>query len=237
VAFGTPLQPGRAAGLTERGFGVTARAEHSGKAVGHGASRLARGAWRRRSAARRLRNVRSFGAQRAGLSRPARYEGGALPSGRLGQRAGFALPGRYRGAGQPGRGGAQPSGRHELRAGEPARRFRARGRATPRRGRTRPAGRQDQSPRQLFLPCDRRRQPPQPARLRPAIDVAGFRLSDGTTVSVEHDWSESGPKRQFLRHLARRACSYFSVVLTPDSNAEHHDHIHLDIGPDRLCSV
>jgi len=70
-----------------------------------------------------------------------------------------------------------------------------------------------------------------------AIDVAGFRLSDGTTVSVEHDWSESGPKRQFLRHLARRACSYFSVVLTPDSNAEHHDHIHLDIGPDRLCSV
>ncbi len=70
-----------------------------------------------------------------------------------------------------------------------------------------------------------------------AIDVAGFRLSDGTTVSVEHDWSESGPKRLFLRHLARRACSYFSVVLTPDSNAEHHDHIHLDIGPDRLCSA
>ena len=27
------------------------------------------------------------------------------------------------------------------------------------------------------------------------------------------------------------------VVLTPDSNAEHYDHIHLDIGPDRLCSV
>ena len=70
-----------------------------------------------------------------------------------------------------------------------------------------------------------------------AIDVAGFRLSDGTTVSVQHDWSESGPKRLFLRHLARRACSYFSVVLTPDSNAEHYDHIHLDIGPDRLCSV
>ena len=70
-----------------------------------------------------------------------------------------------------------------------------------------------------------------------AIDVAGFRLSDGTTVSVHHDWSERGPKRLFLRHLARRACSYFSVVLTPDSNAEHYDHIHLDIGPDRLCSV
>ena len=70
-----------------------------------------------------------------------------------------------------------------------------------------------------------------------AFDIAGFRLSDGTTVSVEHDWSEPGPKRLFLRHLARRACSYFSVVLTPDSNAEHYDHIHLDIGPERLCSV
>ena len=70
-----------------------------------------------------------------------------------------------------------------------------------------------------------------------AIDIAGFRLSDGTTVSVKHDWSELGSKRLFLRRLARRACSYFSVVLTPDSNADHHDHIHLDIGPDRLCSV
>jgi hypothetical protein len=70
-----------------------------------------------------------------------------------------------------------------------------------------------------------------------AIDIAGFRLSDGATVSVEHDWSEPGPKRLFLRRLARRACGYFSVVLTPDSNAEHYDHIHLDIGPDRLCSV
>src|SRR5439155_23706985 len=70
-----------------------------------------------------------------------------------------------------------------------------------------------------------------------AIDIAGFRLSDGTTVSVKHDWSEFGSKRLFLRRLARRACSYFSVVFTPDSNADHHDHIHLDIGPDRLCSV
>jgi hypothetical protein len=70
-----------------------------------------------------------------------------------------------------------------------------------------------------------------------AIDVAGFRLSDGTTVSVEHDWSQPGPKRLFLRHLARQACGYFSVVLTPDSDSDHHNHLHLDIGPDRLCSV
>lgn len=70
-----------------------------------------------------------------------------------------------------------------------------------------------------------------------AIDIAGFRLSDGTTVSVERDWAEPGPKRLFLRHLARRACGYFSVVLTPDSDADHYNHLHLDIGPERLCSV
>ena len=70
-----------------------------------------------------------------------------------------------------------------------------------------------------------------------AIDIAGFRLSDGTTVNVARDWNESGAKGQFLRHLAHRACRYFSVVLTPDSNAEHYDHLHLDIGPEHLCSA
>ena len=69
-----------------------------------------------------------------------------------------------------------------------------------------------------------------------AIDIAGFRLSDGTTVRLARDWNEPGAKGQFLRHLAQRACRYFSVVLTPDTNAEHYDHMHLDIGPERLCS-
>jgi hypothetical protein len=70
-----------------------------------------------------------------------------------------------------------------------------------------------------------------------AIDIAGFRLADGSTVNIAQDWAGSGNKRLFLRHLARRACEYFSVVLTPDSDADHRDHIHLDIGPDRRCSV
>lgn len=70
-----------------------------------------------------------------------------------------------------------------------------------------------------------------------AIDISGFRLSDGSIVSVEHDWSRPGPKRDFLTHLASAACGYFSVVLTPDSNTDHLNHMHFDIGPDRLCSV
>jgi hypothetical protein len=70
-----------------------------------------------------------------------------------------------------------------------------------------------------------------------AIDISGFRLSDGTSVSVERDWPKPGPKASFLHHLARAACGYFSVVLTPDSNADHFNHFHFDLGPDRLCSV
>ena len=70
-----------------------------------------------------------------------------------------------------------------------------------------------------------------------AIDISGFRLSDGTTVSVERDWSRPGPKGTFLHELAKSACGYFSVVLTPNSNADHFNHMHLDLGPYRLCSV
>jgi hypothetical protein len=70
-----------------------------------------------------------------------------------------------------------------------------------------------------------------------AIDISGFRLSDGTSVNVERDWSKSGPRSSFLHHVARAACGYFSVVLTPDSNADHFNHFHLDLGPYRLCSV
>ena len=70
-----------------------------------------------------------------------------------------------------------------------------------------------------------------------AIDISGFRLSDGTSVTVERDWARSGPKSDFLHHVARAACGYFSVVLTPNSNADHFNHFHLDLGPSRLCSV
>ena len=70
-----------------------------------------------------------------------------------------------------------------------------------------------------------------------ALDVAGFELVDGTAISVEQDWRRSGPKRDFLRDVARRACKRFSVVLTPNSNRAHHDHIHVDGGPYKLCSM
>jgi hypothetical protein len=70
-----------------------------------------------------------------------------------------------------------------------------------------------------------------------AIDISGFRLTDGTRINVERDWPASGSKGRFLHRVARGACEYFSVVLTPDSNADHHNHFHFDIGPGRVCGA
>ena len=70
-----------------------------------------------------------------------------------------------------------------------------------------------------------------------AIDVRGFLLANGETVSVEHDWDASGRKGAFLHALARRACDYFNAVLTPESDSHHWNHLHLDLGPYRLCQI
>jgi hypothetical protein len=68
-----------------------------------------------------------------------------------------------------------------------------------------------------------------------AMDVAGFELTDGTMVSVKQEWNQRGKKRDFLRAVASKACSYFNEVLDPDSDRDHLDHIHLDLGRYKLC--
>jgi hypothetical protein len=70
-----------------------------------------------------------------------------------------------------------------------------------------------------------------------AIDLAGFELADGTLITVERDWYGGDAKSSFLHTLARRACGRFSVVLTPDSDRDHRNHIHLDSGPWKLCGA
>ena len=70
-----------------------------------------------------------------------------------------------------------------------------------------------------------------------AIDIAGFLMKDGERVTVEHDWRAGGPRSEFLHAIAKRACDYFNVVLTPDSDKLHHNHFHLDIGRWRLCQA
>lgn len=62
-----------------------------------------------------------------------------------------------------------------------------------------------------------------------AVDIAGFVLADGTRVSVLRDWTARGPKAAFLRRIRDGACDSFSTVLSPDYNAAHADHLHLDM--------
>lgn len=61
-----------------------------------------------------------------------------------------------------------------------------------------------------------------------AFDILGFRLADGTTVSVLRDWRGEGAEAAFLRDVRDGACRLFATVLSPDYNAAHADHLHLD---------
>lgn len=63
-----------------------------------------------------------------------------------------------------------------------------------------------------------------------AIDIAGFVLSDGTRVSLLADWNGTDPdKALFLRRVRDGACRAFATTLSPDYNAAHRDHFHLDM--------
>lgn len=68
-----------------------------------------------------------------------------------------------------------------------------------------------------------------------AWDIAGFELADGRRIRVERDWRDFGAGAAFLRELRDGACRYFDGVLSPDYNAAHRDHLHLDRGPHRMC--
>jgi hypothetical protein len=64
-----------------------------------------------------------------------------------------------------------------------------------------------------------------------AIDIAGFTLADGTSISILRDWNGGGAKAAFLRDVRDGACRLFSTVLSPDYNAAHRNHLHLDQAP------
>lgn len=68
-----------------------------------------------------------------------------------------------------------------------------------------------------------------------AFDVAGFRLGNGQRIGVLADWSGGEPEAVFLREVRDGACRFFRGTLSPDYNAAHRDHFHLDRGPYRIC--
>lgn len=68
-----------------------------------------------------------------------------------------------------------------------------------------------------------------------AIDIQGFTLADGRTVTVAGGWRGSRADRGFLRDVRDGACDYFQAVLSPDYNRAHRDHLHFDLGRDDMC--
>jgi len=68
-----------------------------------------------------------------------------------------------------------------------------------------------------------------------ALDVAGFRLSDGRRITVAADWDDPGEEGRFLRAVRDGACRTYETVLGPEYNAAHRDHFHFDRGPYRIC--
>ncbi len=68
-----------------------------------------------------------------------------------------------------------------------------------------------------------------------AFDISGFRLRSGKLVTLKQQWQGSQSAAEFLREVRDGACDYFNVVLSPDYNADHHDHLHVDMGWYRTC--
>ena len=61
-----------------------------------------------------------------------------------------------------------------------------------------------------------------------AIDIAGFRLADGRRITVAGDWNGDNARARFLHAVRDGACRLFATTLSPDYNAAHRDHLHLD---------
>ncbi len=68
-----------------------------------------------------------------------------------------------------------------------------------------------------------------------AWDITGFELQDGRVISVLKHWASNNAKGHFLHDARNAACRVFRVVLSPDFNAAHKDHFHLDQGPSFSC--
>lgn len=61
-----------------------------------------------------------------------------------------------------------------------------------------------------------------------AIDIAGFVLANGKRITIARDWQGDDTGARFLHDVRDGACRLFATTLSPDYNAAHRDHLHLD---------
>jgi len=62
-----------------------------------------------------------------------------------------------------------------------------------------------------------------------ALDIAGFTLADGRTITVKNGWRGTPEEQGFLHDVQLYACETFTTVLAPGYNVYHYDHIHVDL--------
>ncbi len=62
-----------------------------------------------------------------------------------------------------------------------------------------------------------------------AIDIGGFTLESGRKVTVLGGYYGARDEQKFLHAVRKAACDDFMTVLGPGSDANHRDHIHLDL--------
>ncbi len=65
-----------------------------------------------------------------------------------------------------------------------------------------------------------------------AIDISGFTLASGETVTVLRGW-QNRKTRKKLKKIWRAACGPFGTVLGPEADRYHKDHFHLDVARHR----
>jgi hypothetical protein len=68
-----------------------------------------------------------------------------------------------------------------------------------------------------------------------AVDVSAFVLADGRRITVLDGWRGDERDQRFLRLIRTSACRRFGTVLSPDYNAAHANHFHLDMAQQSFC--
>src|SRR5262249_58693685 len=58
-----------------------------------------------------------------------------------------------------------------------------------------------------------------------ALDIAAFTLADGRTITVKDGWRGTPAEPGFRHDVQDTACTLFTTVLAPGSNAYHEDHM------------
>ena len=75
-----------------------------------------------------------------------------------------------------------------------------------------------------------------------ALDVIGFTLKDGRTISIAPGYNGTPEQGRDILHFARdSACTHFMTVLGPEADSFHQDNMHIDLAchgkscTSRLC--